>query len=130
MENSKMKIIFIGTPEFGAIVLEELIKDGYPPILVISSPDKPVGRKHNITPPPVKVLAEKHGIEIIQPEQIQSSKSKIQNLEPDLIVVAAYGQIIPKKILKNLANKLFCFNFRKCHNVATHLFEYAVTNAL
>jgi len=94
-----MKIIFIGTPEFGAIVLEELIKDGYPPILVISSPDKPVGRKHNITPPPVKVLAEKHGIEIIQPEQIQSSKSKIQNLEPDLIVVAAYGQIIPKKIL-------------------------------
>ncbi|MDP1538909.1 MAG: methionyl-tRNA formyltransferase [bacterium] len=99
MENSKMKIIFIGTPEFGAIVLEELIRGGYPPILVISSPDKPVGREHNITPPPVKVLAEKHGIKIIQPEQIQSSKSKIQNLETDLIVVAAYGQIIPKEIL-------------------------------
>jgi len=94
-----MKIIFVGTPEFGAIVLEGLIKGGYRPILVITAPDKPVGRKQILTPPPVKLLASKYGIPISQPKEIRNSKSEIRKLEPDLIVVAAYGQILPKEIL-------------------------------
>lgn len=96
---SKVKTIFVGTPEFGAIVLERLIEADFKPILVITFPDKPVGRKQILTPPPVKVMAQKFGIPIEQPERIENCKLKIENLKPDLIMVAAYGQIIPKEIL-------------------------------
>lgn len=90
----------MGTPEFGAIILERLIKNGYQPVLAITASDKPVGRKQIITPPPVKLLAKQHKINIIQPEQILNSKLEIKNLKPDLIVVAAYRQILPKEILE------------------------------
>jgi len=96
----ELNIIFMGTPEFGAIILEELIKAGYKPILVVTASDKPVGRKQIITPPPVKVLAEKYGIPVLQPGKIQNTKYEIQNTKPDLIIVAAYGQILPKEILE------------------------------
>lgn len=96
----QLKIIFMGTPEFGAIILEELIKGGYPPVLVITAPDKPVGRKQIITPPPVKISAQKYNIPVLQPEKILNLKSEILNLNPDLIIVAAYGQILPKEILE------------------------------
>ena len=96
----KPKIIFIGTPEFGAVVLEGLIKANYKPVLVVTAPDKPVGRKQILTPPPVKLLAEKYGIPILQPETILNLKSEILNLKPDLIMVAAYGEILPKEILE------------------------------
>ncbi|MCJ7787066.1 methionyl-tRNA formyltransferase, partial [Patescibacteria group bacterium] len=98
----QLKIIFMGTPEFGAIILEELIKGGYPPVLVITAPDKPVGRKQNITPPPVKISAQKYNTSVLQPEKILNLKlkSEILNLKPDLIIVAAYGQILPKEILE------------------------------
>jgi methionyl-tRNA formyltransferase len=99
MENNNLKIIFIGTPEFGAIVLENLVKNNYQPILVVTNPDKPVGRKQTITPPPVKLVAKKNNIPIIQPTLIRNSKFEIQNSSPDLIIVAAYGQIISKEIL-------------------------------
>ena len=94
-----MKTIFIGVPEFGAIVLEKLIKSGHKPFLVITAPDKPVGRKQTLTPPPVKVLAENYHISVVQPEKIGNCKSEIKNLKPDLIIVAAYGQLILKEIL-------------------------------
>jgi methionyl-tRNA formyltransferase len=97
---SEVKIIFMGTPEFGAIILEGLISGGYKPILVVTAPDKPVGREQILTPSSVKVLAARYKISIIQPEQILNSKSEILNLKPDLILVAAYGQIIPKEILE------------------------------
>ena len=100
MKNSKSKIIFIGTPEFGAIILEKMIKNGYKPGLVITAPDKPVGRKLAITPPPVKVLAKKHKITVLQPGKILDSKSQIQEFNPNLIIVAAYGQFFPKEILE------------------------------
>lgn len=103
-----MKIIFIGTPEFGAIILEGLIKGGYPPILVITEPDKPVGRKQIITPPPAKILAQKYDIPVIQPEILVNSKLQITNYKPDLIVVAAYGRILPKEILD--ISKYGCLN--------------------
>lgn len=94
-----MKFIFIGTPEFGAIILEGLIKNDYKPALVITETDKPVGRKQIITPPPVKILAEKYNIPVLQPEKILNIKSEISKIDLDLIIVAAYGQIIPKEIL-------------------------------
>jgi methionyl-tRNA formyltransferase len=99
MEQNKeqLKIVFMGTPDFGAIVLEELIKNNLKPILVITEPDKPVGRKQILTPPPVKLIAQKYNIPITQPEKIKDWE--IKNLIPDIIIVAAYGQIIPKEIL-------------------------------
>ena len=121
------KIIFIGTPDFSAIILKTLCESEYKPILVVTASDKPVGRKQIITPPPVKVLAEKYGIEICQPEKIEKRASsyrsedgeegkvlfdycklKIENCKPDLIIVAAYGQILPKEILEIPKNG--CFN--------------------
>lgn len=99
MKNEKLKIIFLGTPEFGAIILEKLAETNFKPILVITAPDKPVGRKQILTPPPVKVIAQKYKIPILQPDKILDSKFKIQDSKPDLIVVAAYGQILPKEIL-------------------------------
>jgi methionyl-tRNA formyltransferase len=97
---SEVKIIFMGTPEFGAIILEGLIKARYKPILVATAPDKPVGRKQILTPPPVKVIAQKYGIAVFQPEKILRLKSKILNLKPDLIIAVAYGKILPKEILE------------------------------
>jgi len=94
-----MKIIFIGTPEFGAIILEKLIKSGHKPFLVITAPDKPVGRKQILTPTPVKVVAQKYNILIVQPEKIAQGKEEVERLKPDLIILASYGQIIPKDIL-------------------------------
>jgi methionyl-tRNA formyltransferase len=94
-----MKIVFLGTPEFGAVVLEELIKNDLNPVLIITAPDKPKGRKQILTPSPVKVLAEKNKIPVLQPEKIENVELGIRNLKPDLIAVAAYGQIIPKEIL-------------------------------
>lgn len=89
----------MGTPEFGAIILEGLIKKEYKPVLVITSPDKPIGRKQVLTPSLVKVFAQKYGISVIQPLKIKDAKNKIEKLNPDLIILAAYGKIIPKEIL-------------------------------
>ncbi len=99
MKNLKPKIVFMGTPEFGALILEGLLKKNYQPKLVIASPDKPSGRKQVLTPPPVKVLAQRYNIPILQPEILANSKSLITNYEPDLIIVAAYGKILPQEIL-------------------------------
>ncbi|GAH30878.1 unnamed protein product, partial [marine sediment metagenome] len=99
VQYEKLKIIFLGTPEFGAIILEKLAETNFKPLLVITAPDKPVGRKQILTPPPIKVIAQKYKIPILQPDKILDSKFKIQDSKPDLIVVAAYGQILPKEIL-------------------------------
>lgn len=90
------KIVFIGTTEFGIPTLEKL-KDQL--VLVVTQPDKPAGRSQKLTPPPVKVWAEKNNIQVAQSEKILNLKSLILNLEPDLSIVAAYGQIIPQEIL-------------------------------
>jgi methionyl-tRNA formyltransferase len=97
-----MNIVFWGTPEFAAIILDILIKNNYLPVAVVTAPDKPVGRKKILTPPPVKVLAQKHNLFILQPEKLKENfnfKSEILNLKPDLFIVAAYGLILPKEIL-------------------------------
>ena len=100
MEKPEYKIIFIGTPEFGAVVLEGLINGGFPPILVITETDKSAGRKQIIASPPVKVTAQKYKIEVIQPEKIADCRPQVADCKPDLIVIAAYGQILPKEILE------------------------------
>lgn len=94
-----IKIIFIGTPEFGAIILEEMIRNKYKPVLVVTAPDKPVGRKQIITPPPVKIMAQRYGISVSQPEKLSIIINQLSLLKPDLIVVAAFSQILSKKIL-------------------------------
>ncbi len=94
-----MNIVFFGTPEFGAIVLEKLVQSGLKPVLVVTAPDKPVGRKQILTPPPAKVSAEQYTISVAQPSDGENLKLKIENLLPDMFVVASYGQILSKEIL-------------------------------
>lgn len=95
-----MNYIFFGTPQFATIILERLINAGYIPSAVICNPDRPVGRKQIITPPPTKVLAEKYKINVLQPEKINNDlMTQLLNYQPDFFVVAAYAKIIPKEIL-------------------------------
>ena len=95
------KIVFMGTPDFAVPVLQQIIKDGYDVIAVVTQPDRPKGRKKVLTPPPVKVEAEKHQIPVYQPEKIKETEEyeRITALKPDLIVTAAFGQILPKPLL-------------------------------
>jgi methionyl-tRNA formyltransferase len=97
-----MKYVFFGTPEFAATVLEKLIHAGLPPVAVVCNPDRPVGRKKLVTPPPTKVLAESHhdlGIRVLQPENLRNFDGALKELEPEFCIVAAYGKIIPPSIL-------------------------------
>src|SRR4030042_1033805 len=94
MIKSQIKIVFLGTPEFGAVVLEKIIRGGYPPALVVTEPDKPAGRKHVVTPLPVKVLAQKYDIPVLHPADINNLIVELKDLKPDLIATAAYGQMI------------------------------------
>jgi len=94
------KIVFFGTANFGATVLKKLIESGLKPLLVVTPPDKPVGRKQTMTPPSVKIVAEQNNVHVIQPKKLnRDAKYKIQEANLDLLIVAEYGQIIPKKIL-------------------------------
>lgn len=96
-----MKIIFFGTPVFAIPSLDALVKTGESIISVISQPDKPKGRGHILSPPPVKEYSFKRGIPVIQPTTLKSKilTEKLLELSPDLIVVIAYGKIIPPSIL-------------------------------
>ncbi len=96
-----MKIIYMGTPDFAVPCLERLIKNGYDVCLAVTQPDKAQGRKMILTPPPVKITAEKYGVEVYQPVTLKSDESyeKLKSYNPDFIVVAAYGKILPKRIL-------------------------------
>jgi methionyl-tRNA formyltransferase len=95
------KIVFMGTPDFSVPVLQSLLRAGYDVIAVVTQPDRPVGRKRVLTPPPVKAEAMKHNIPVYQPEKIRNQEDldKILSLNPDLIVTAAFGQILPKDLL-------------------------------
>lgn len=105
-----VKVVFMGTPDFSVPVLRRLIEDGYNIVGVVTQPDRPVGRKKVMTPTPVKVEAEKHGIPVLQPLKIREKDEyeKVLNLQPDLIVTAAFGQIIPNEILE--VPKYGCIN--------------------
>lgn len=96
----KIKTIFIGTPDFGAPSLLNLIKDDYFDIVsVITQPDKKIGRKQELTFPIIKQVALEHNLPVLQPQKIKDITEQIKQLSLDLIVVIAYAQIIPKEIL-------------------------------
>ncbi|WP_017471837.1 methionyl-tRNA formyltransferase [Amphibacillus jilinensis] len=93
------KVIFMGTPDFAVPVLQQIINDGYEVVLVVTQPDRPKGRKRTLTPPPVKEEAIKHDLHVYQPEKIKETYQEILAYKPDLIVTAAFGQILPKALL-------------------------------
>ena len=104
------KIVFMGTPKFAVPVLEMLIEN-YGVDLVITQPDKKVGRKKVLTPPPVKVVALENNIKVLQPEKISTDEetyNTLKELNPDIIITAAYGQLVPEKILEIPKHK--CIN--------------------
>ena len=104
------KIVFMGTPKFAVPVLEMLIEN-YGVDLVITQPDKKVGRKKVLTPPPIKVVALEKNIKVLQPEKISTDEetyNTLKELNPDIIITAAYGQLVPEKILEIPEHK--CIN--------------------
>lgn len=96
-----MRIVFMGTPEFACPTLRTLIERGEQVVAVVTQPDRPKGRGQQTLPPPVKVVAEQHGIPVLQPVKVRLPESieEIRGLNPDLIVVIAFGQILPKALL-------------------------------
>lgn len=99
--NERLRVSFFGTPEFAEIILKRLLKeDAFEIVVVICAPDKPVGRKQVLTPPPVKVLAEENNIEVLQPEKLDNQFiEKLKGFNLDLNIVAAYGKIMPLGVL-------------------------------
>ena len=93
-----IKVVFMGTPSFAVPILESLIKE-YNVVMVVSQPDREKDRKGNVIYPPCKTLALENNIEVFQPQNIREEYKKILDKEPDIIVTAAYGQIIPSIIL-------------------------------
>lgn len=102
-----LKVIFMGTPDFCVPILEELIKK-CTVIAVVTQPDKEVGRKKVLTPSPIKEVALKNNIKVLQPVKIKEEYQDIIDLNPDIIITCAYGQIVPEVILN--APKYGCIN--------------------
>ena len=96
-----MKVIYMGTPDFAVPCLKRLVKENYDVVCVVTQPDKPVGRKQILTPSDVKVTAQELGLNIYQPQTLRSDESYeyLAAFRPDYIVVAAYGKILPQRIL-------------------------------
>ena len=102
MNETKKRIVYMGTPHYAEAILQTLIDaEDMAVALVLTQPDRPVGRKKVMTPPPVKVTAQEHGIEVLQPQRLSETgiKEAIEAVAPDFIVVAAFGQLLPKSIL-------------------------------
>ncbi|MBQ4145448.1 MAG: methionyl-tRNA formyltransferase [Clostridia bacterium] len=96
-----MKILFMGTPDFAAVCLDAIIKKGHSIVGVVSQPDKPRGRGHKLMPPPVKECAMEKDIPVYQPVTLKDGifEEVLNETKPELIVVVAYGKILPKYIL-------------------------------
>ena len=99
---SALDIIFMGTPEFAVPSLQALIDSEHNVVCVVCQPDRPSGRGRKLSPPPVKMLAEKHSIPVLQPEKVRTEEffEKLNSFKPDVICVTAYGRIIPLNILE------------------------------
>lgn len=97
-----MNVLFMGTPDFAVPTLEKLCNSNHNVIGVFTQPDKPVGRKQILTPPDVKVCAQKYGVTVYQPTTLRSEEvyNQIKSLAPEVIVVVAYGKILPVNILE------------------------------
>jgi methionyl-tRNA formyltransferase len=97
---TKARILFMGTPDFAVESLRKLVQNGYE-LLVVTQPDKPAGRKRMLTPPPVKEAATLLGLPFMQPVKVRDEQALVQiaAFEPDVLVTAAYGQLLPQKLL-------------------------------
>lgn len=97
-----MKVVFMGTPDFAVGTLEEIINAGHEVVLVVTQPDKPKGRGKGVQFPPVKQCALAHGIEVFQPVKVKEDQNSeyIKKFKPDIMVVAAFGQILPQSLLE------------------------------
>lgn len=97
-----LRLVFMGTPEFALPALQKLIDRGEVLSAVVTQPDRPKGRGQQLAPPPVKLLAEGHGIPVLQPARVRAPEfiEVMRELRPDLIVVVAFGQILPKALLE------------------------------
>ena len=96
-----MRIVFMGTPDFAVPSLQALLGAGHEVCAVYTQPDKPQGRKQVLTPPPVKVLAQEHHIPVYQPLSFKGAdaQAQLRALEPEVIIVVAYGKLLPKAVL-------------------------------
>ncbi|MBR2766046.1 MAG: methionyl-tRNA formyltransferase [Blautia sp.] len=101
-EINDRRLIYMGTPDFAVPALKALIEAGYTVSAVVTQPDRPKGRSGALVPPPVKTAAEEAGIPVWQPEKVKDPAflARLAQAQPDLIVVAAYGRILPEAILK------------------------------
>jgi methionyl-tRNA formyltransferase len=98
-----VRLVFCGTPQFAIPTLEHLIEAGHAIELVITQPDRVRGRDHDPSPPPVKMLAGAAGLPVVQPEKIKNNaelRSRLEAIQPDAIIVVAYGRIIPEWMLQ------------------------------
>ena len=97
-----MKVVYMGTPDFAVAPLKALVENGYDVCAVVTQPDKPVGRKAILTPPPVKVQAQEFGIKVHQPQTLKNGEGLdiLREYNPDIVVVVAYGKILPKDFLE------------------------------
>ncbi len=95
------RIVFAGTPEFAALHLAGMLTAGHRPIAVYTQPDRPAGRGKRLTPSPVKQLAQQHDIAVLQPASLKTDEAQVElaALAPDLLVVVAYGLILPQAVL-------------------------------
>ena len=107
---NKPRIIFMGTPDFALPALDKLQLNHYPILSVITQPDRPAGRGQKEVAPPVKILAQKYGLPVLQPQKVKdpSFLEAFYSLNPDMVVVAAFGQILPKAIID--FPKMGCLN--------------------
>lgn len=104
----ELRIVFMGTASFSNVILKRLISEKYNVVGVVSQPDRKVGRKKEVKMPEVKELALQHNIEVVQPNRVKEEYQMVLDLKPDLIITAAYGQIVPEAILNY--PKLGCVN--------------------
>ena len=105
-----IRIVYMGTPDIAAVILSRLLKEPYEIVLAVTQPDRPKGRGKEMAKSPVKLVAEEHGIPVFQPLRLREPDAvrTVEEAKPDLIVVAAFGQILPKEVL--LLPKYGCIN--------------------
>ena len=98
---SELNVIFAGTPEFSLVSLEALVDAGVSPVAVLTQPDRPAGRGKRLTPSPVKQFAESRGLPLLQPPTLRDPDiiARLTDYRPDVIIVAAYGLILPQEVL-------------------------------
>src|SRR5712671_885417 len=96
-----VRAVFLGTPEFAVPTLEHMIRAGHNVVTVVTQPDRPKGRKQELTPSAVKAAALRHGIPVFQPERIRRPEAveHLRALQPEIMVVVGYGQIIPQSVI-------------------------------